>query len=111
MVLLASTSTDTSALSSPGDLLDSAIFQIPNSVQEILPPERWANPLALALCVVQWLLLAPLRAGKKGGDDIVLLRKAGSSAVDDRWNRYEEEAVARRGIVGWRTVSCLQASC
>lgn len=97
-----------SVLSSPGDLLESAIIQIPNSVQEMLPPEQWANPISLVLYVVQWLLLAPLRPGKTS-DDVLLFRKGGSS-IDDRWNRFEEETkISRRGIVGWRTVSLLRS--
>lgn len=97
------TDTDASLLASPAEMLDSAIFQIPSSVQEILPPEQWANPISLFLYIVHWLLLAPLRAGKTN-DDVLLFRKGGS-AIDDRWNRFDEETkVGRRGLVGWRMV-------
>lgn len=90
-------------VSSPGDIVDSAILSIPSSVQEMLPPEEWANPLALVLYALHWVLLAPLRPAKVN-DDVLLFRKGGN-AIDDRWNRYEKETkVFRTSLAGWRMV-------
>ncbi|BEI84828.1 hypothetical protein CcaverHIS002_0502290 [Cutaneotrichosporon cavernicola] len=67
-------------------------------VEEMLPPARWANPLALAFYVVHWLLLAPLRAVKP---DAVLKGERG--VVDSIGNRWERrEAGARSGVAGTR---------
>ncbi|BEI92659.1 uncharacterized protein CcaverHIS019_0502870 [Cutaneotrichosporon cavernicola] len=83
---------------SPGNALDTALFHVPTSVEEMLPPARWANPLALAFYVVHWLLLAPLRAVKP---DAVLKGERG--VVDSIGNRWERrEAGARSGVAGTR---------
>lgn len=79
-------------------MLDHALFVVPTSVEEMLPPVRFANPLALALCILQWLLLAPLRAPPR---EAVVQNGRG-------WDRYEEKGAAapgRGGIMGSRTVS------
>ncbi|TXT15479.1 uncharacterized protein COLE_01672 [Cutaneotrichosporon oleaginosum] len=85
-------------LESPGNALDTALFHVPNSVEEVLPPARWANPIALALYVVHWLLLAPLRAVKS---EAVL--KGEREVVDSIGNRWERrDASARSGVAGYR---------
>jgi len=96
---------DGSVIEWPGSVIDSAIIAVPTSVEEMLPPARFANPIALFFYVLQWLLLAPLRAPP---DDTAVIRQGTfRSSVDGRWERYEEgtRAANRRGIVGSRTVS------
>ncbi|WOO78375.1 Meiotically up-regulated protein [Vanrija pseudolonga] len=88
------------AFESPMNLIDAAIFNIPTSVEEILPPARFANPIALFLGTVHWLLLAPLSSGRT--EEATILRSTPYNRVDDRWGRYDEEKPARRGLAGAR---------
>ncbi|TXT09209.1 hypothetical protein VHUM_02683 [Vanrija humicola] len=82
------------------NLIDSALFNMPTSVEEVLPPARFANPIALGLGTIQWLLLAPLSTGQT--EDSTILRSAPYNRVEDRWGRYDQEKPARRGIAGTR---------
>ncbi|KAL1407776.1 hypothetical protein Q8F55_007210 [Vanrija albida] len=92
-------------IESPTNLIDAALFNIPTSVDDILPPARFANPIALFLGTVHWLLLAPLSSTRK--EEVTILRSTGYSRVDDRWGRYDEEKPARRSLAGTRLVSDL----
>lgn len=85
------------------NLIDAAIFNIPTSVEDILPPARFANPIALFLGTVHWLLLAPLSSGR--AEEATILRSTPYNRVDDRWGRYDEEKPARRSLAGARLVS------
>lgn len=92
-------------IESPGNLVDTALFHVPSSVEEMLPPVRWANPIALALYVIHWLLLAPLRAVRDETDSILKGEREVMDSIGNRWQR--KEAVARGGVAGSRVVSQL----
>lgn len=98
---------DSSVLESPGNLLDTAIFHFPTTVDEILPPARYANPIALALYVVHWLLLAPLRNVVRESDSILKGETSMSDSIGNRWQR--REGAARSGLAGTRFVSWIRA--
>lgn len=68
----------------------------------MLPPARWANPLALALYFVHWLLLAPLRTVQS--DAVLKGERAIVDSIGNRWER--RQAAARSGVAGTRVVSC-----
>lgn len=71
----------------------------------MLPPGRWANPIALALYVFHWLLLAPLRNVREETDSILKGERALTDSIGNRWER--REATARTGVAGTRFVSPL----
>lgn len=73
----------------------------------MLPPARWANPIALALYVVHWFLLAPLRLVPQ--ETSILKGERGyASSIESRWDRRGELRDAletpRSGIAGPRFV-------
>ncbi|GMK55886.1 hypothetical protein CspeluHIS016_0209420 [Cutaneotrichosporon spelunceum] len=85
-------------IESPGNALDTALFHVPTSVEDMLPPARWANPIALVLYVIHWLLLAPLRIVKS--DDVLKEERTVVDSIGNRWER--REAASRSGVAGTR---------
>ncbi|KAL7422503.1 hypothetical protein Q5752_003151 [Cryptotrichosporon argae] len=91
----------------PRNVLDSAVFHFPTTVDDILPPAQYANPIALATHAIHYLLLAPLFVYNKQPQSI--LRSSARSGVDSRWDRIEQEATARSGMIGGRAAFLLTA--
>lgn len=94
-------------LEAPRNVVDWAWISLPTSVEDVLPPTRWASPIGMALFLLHWILLAPVVKPK---DDFSMWRDGPEgNRVDARWHRYEDEwrqAQARRGILGTSSVSC-----
>lgn len=97
-----------SLLEAPRNALEYVWISLPTSVEDILPPTRWASPIGMALFLLHWILLAPVLKPK---DELSMWRDGpgpDSNRVDARWHRYEDEwrkQQARRGILGTSSVS------
>lgn len=96
----------TRIVEAPRNALEYVWISLPTSVEDILPPTRWAAPLGMALFLLQWVLLAPV---VKPRDEMSMWRDGPEgNRVDARWHRYEDEwrqQQARRGILGTSSVS------
>jgi hypothetical protein len=94
-------------LSAPEDVFDQAAMLYPLTIEEILPPSRFANPISLFLHVLQWVLLAPLWKSKDESES-VLRSTPLRTGVGGRWDRYEEDQGSKNiGLGGRWTVSFL----
>ena len=72
---------------------------MPTSILDILPPTHLANPIALGIHAIHYILLAPILAGHESGS--VLTGK-----VKGRWDRFEDDSITRgRSLAGLWTVS------
>lgn len=89
----------------PDTLIDKFIYDVPNSVLDVLPATHLANPIALGVHVTHYLLLAPLLTGKD--EDYSVLRSSRDrQGVSGRWDRYEDTAKPRgRSLAGGWFVS------
>jgi hypothetical protein len=84
----------------PQYVLDRFQYDIPQSILDILPPTHLANPIALGIHAIHYLLMAPILAGHESGS---VLRTA--SASKGRWDRFEDDQVRGRSMAGLWTVS------
>ncbi|KAK1921037.1 hypothetical protein DB88DRAFT_501993 [Papiliotrema laurentii] len=93
-------------LSAPEDVFDQAAMLYPLTIEEILPPSRFANPISLFLHVLQWVLLAPLWKSKDEPES-VLRSTPLRNGVGGRWDRYEEDQGSKNiGLGGrWTTLT------
>lgn len=67
-----------------------------------------ANPIALAIHVVHYLLVAPLFAAKSDDFESVLRTSRTRNDVSSRWDEWEnEEKGGKSGLLGGRVVSFL----
>lgn len=83
----------------PQSLLDRFQYDLPQSILDVLPHPHLANPIALAIHVIHYLLLAPLFPGHNDVGSV--LRSAGRAK--GRWERFEDEQSVRGRSVasGW----------
>lgn len=85
----------------PHDWIDKVAFHLPTSIDEITPPPHLANPIALGLHIVLYLLIAPIFARRDEPDSILRgaheAKRAGS-----RWDHLDEEGWGHR-ITGHRS--------
>lgn len=87
----------------PQYLLDRFQYDIPSSILDILPPTHLANPIALGIHAIQYLLLAPILAGHDNGSVLKVGKAKG------RWERFEDDSITRgRSMAGLWTVSMIQ---
>lgn len=81
----------------PQSLIDRYQYDLPQSLLDVLPDPHLANPIALALHVIHYLLLAPLFPGHNDLGSV--LRTGGREK--GRWERFEDEHSTRgRSILG-----------
>ena len=82
----------------PQYILDRFQYDIPTSILDILPPTHLANPIALGIHAIHYILLAPILAGHESGS--VLTGK-----TKGRWDRFEDDSITRgRSLAGLWTV-------
>jgi hypothetical protein len=85
----------------PQYLLDRFQYDIPSSILDILPPTHLANPIALGIHAIQYLLLAPILAGHDNDTSVLKVGK-----TKGRWERFEDDSTTRgRSMAGLWTVS------
>jgi hypothetical protein len=88
----------------PQYLLDRFQYDLPTSILDILPPTHLANPIALGIHAIHYLLLAPILAGH---NDVSSVLRSGKAAKG-RWERFEDDEITRgRSMAGLWTVSSL----
>jgi len=85
----------------PQYLLDRFQYDIPTSILDILPPTHLANPIALGIHAVHYILLAPILAGHNSPGSVL----RSSTAAKGRWERFEDDEITRgRSMAGLWTV-------
>jgi hypothetical protein len=89
----------------PQYILDRFQYDIPTSVLDILPPTHLANPIALGIHAIHYILLAPILAGHESSSVL-------SGKVKGRWDRFEDDSITRgRSLAGlWTVRSSLSLS-
>ncbi|WVQ79567.1 hypothetical protein IAT38_001666 [Cryptococcus sp. DSM 104549] len=73
----------------PQKVIDKFLFHAPTSIQDLLPDEHLANPIALGLTLVHYLLVAPLFAAHEDFESV--LRTGKGRSVPSKWERWENE--------------------
>ncbi|WWD19365.1 hypothetical protein CI109_103824 [Kwoniella shandongensis] len=88
-------------VSFPQQLIDNAIFHSPTSIQDVLPDEHLANPIALALHAIHYLLVAPLFSSRDEATSVLKNVSGRETGVSSRWDRWENEGRTQsRGLLG-----------
>jgi len=83
----------------PQYILDRFQYDIPTSILDILPPTHLANPIALGIHAIHYILLAPILAGHESGSVLQTPKAKG------RWDRFEDDHITRgRSMAGLWTV-------
>lgn len=83
----------------PQYILDRFQYDIPTSILDILPQTHLANPIALGIHAIHYLLLAPILAGHETSSIL-------TGKVKGRWDRLEDDSITRgRSLAGLWTVS------
>ncbi|KAE8542015.1 hypothetical protein D1P53_002192 [Cryptococcus gattii VGV] len=87
----------------PQKVADKFLYHTPASILDILPDSHMANPIALGIHVVHYLLIAPFFSTKS--DDFVSVLRTGRtrSDVSSRWDEWENEGKGgKSGLLGGR---------
>ncbi|WVQ74154.1 hypothetical protein IAR50_003746 [Cryptococcus sp. DSM 104548] len=84
----------------PQKVVDKFLFHTPASVLDVLPEPHLANPIALGVHILHYLLVAPLFTAK---DDYGSVLQSGrsQSAVSSRWDKVENGG--KTGLLGAST--------
>lgn len=92
----------------PQKIADKFLYHTPASILDILPDPHMANPIALAIHVVHYLLVAPLFAAKSDDFESVLRTSRTRNDVSSRWDEWEnEEKGGKSGLLGGRVRAIL----
>ncbi|OXG16777.1 hypothetical protein J010_04737 [Cryptococcus neoformans] len=75
----------------PQKIADKFLYHTPASILDILPDPHLANPIALGIHVVHYLLVAPLFAAKSDDFESVLRTSRTRNDVSSRWDEWENE--------------------
>nr|KIR88990.1 hypothetical protein I308_01074 [Cryptococcus tetragattii IND107] len=92
----------------PQKVADKFLYHTPASILDILPDPHMANPMALGIHVVHYLLIAPFFSTKIDDFESVLRTGRTRSDVSSRWDEWENEGKGgKSGLLGGRTRAIL----
>ncbi|KAK4690053.1 hypothetical protein P7C73_g50, partial [Tremellales sp. Uapishka_1] len=84
----------------PRDSWELIQLHTPTSFLDLIPPSRSANPIAIILHILHFLLLAPLFASKDDSTSVLRNPRDHPYGVGNRWRYETEDQVKSRGIGG-----------
>ncbi|EIW68316.1 hypothetical protein TREMEDRAFT_71965 [Tremella mesenterica DSM 1558] len=92
-------------LSFPQRIIDRLIYDAPTSMQDVIPSAHLANPIALGIHCVHYLLVAPLFSAVDEPQSVLRTGKE-PTGVSGRWSKYEvENKWIGRGLLGpWTAI-------